>query len=206
MYTQPVVGHELGAGSLQPRRRRRASQRPHKAPAPKAVAIAAAARSLSCNKIFNTRSACCSSNFKRTNETCAIAKPRPIVEIGVQREGGAGQRREPAVQGREGVFAEITPSFVLNTARHELKVYTPFKKSEALGLGSAPSTAEGHTYAFGNTAKSLRRLVFGLKQIGDPSDRAFDRTTGEGFVPPPPLLAADADAAGSSMYMCICMA
>ena len=42
--------------------------------------------------------------------------------------------------------------------------------------------AEGHTYAFGNTAESLRKLVFGLTQIGDPSDRAFDRTTGTGFV------------------------
>ena len=51
-----------------------------------------------------------------------------------------------------------------------------------LGVGSAASTAEGHTYAFGNTAESLRKKVFGLTQIGDPGDRAFDRTTGEGFV------------------------
>ena len=28
----------------------------------------------------------------------------------------------------------------------------------------------------------LRKLVFGLAQIGDPGDRAFDRTTGKGFV------------------------
>ena len=43
-------------------------------------------------------------------------------------------------------------------------------------------------YAFGCTGprparrETLRKLVFGLKQIGNPDDRAFDRTTGEGFV------------------------
>ena len=65
---------------------------------------------------------------------------------------------------------------------HELKVYTPFNQNVTLGVGSAPSTTEGHIYAFGNTAESLRKLVFGLAQISDPGDRAFDRTTGKGFV------------------------
>ena len=48
--------------------------------------------------------------------------------------------------------------------------------------GGAPSTAEGHVYAFGCTEENLRKVVHGLKQIGDPSDDKYDRTTGKGHV------------------------
>ena len=68
--------------------------------------------------------------------------------------------------------ASPPPSGLFN---YELKAYTPYNQSVALGLGSndkggAPSPAEGHVYAFGCTKEKLRKLVFGLKQIGDPSD------------------------------------
>ena len=63
---------------------------------------------------------------------------------------------------------------------YELKAYTrsPYNQSVTLGLGSndkggAPCTAEGHVYAFGCTVEKLRKLVFGLKQIGDPFDNKF---------------------------------
>ena len=70
---------------------------------------------------------------------------------------------------------------------YELKAYTPYNQSVALGLGSddkggAPSTAEGHVYAFGCTEEKLCKLVFGLKQIGSPSDDKYDRTKGAGYV------------------------
>jgi len=70
---------------------------------------------------------------------------------------------------------------------YELKAYTPFNQKVALGHGSnakggAPSTAEGHIYAFGCTEENIRKLVYGLKQIGDPSDEKYDRSTGKGRV------------------------
>ena len=71
---------------------------------------------------------------------------------------------------------------------YELKVYTPYNQTVALGLGSernggAPSTAEGHIHAFGCTEEKLRKLVLGLKQVGSRDDDApYDRATGAGFV------------------------
>ena len=55
---------------------------------------------------------------------------------------------------------------------------------QTLGVGSAASTAEGHTHlrVRQHGREPVRKKVFGLTQIGDPSDGAFDRTTGEGFV------------------------
>ena len=40
----------------------------------------------------------------------------------------------------------------------------------------------GHLYAFGCTEEDQRRAVLGLKQIGDPSDSPYDRSTGSGYV------------------------
>ena len=47
------------------------------------------------------------------------------------------------------------------------------------GGGRAPSTAEGHTHAFGCTDG---KLVLGLKQVGSRDDAPYDRVTGTGFV------------------------
>ena len=49
-------------------------------------------------------------------------------------------------------------------------------------VGGAPSSAEGHIYAFGCTEESVRKLVYGLKQIGEPTDAKYDRNTGKGRV------------------------
>ena len=45
-----------------------------------------------------------------------------------------------------------------------------------------PRTAHGGLFAFGNTLESAIKTVLGLKQRGVDGERAFDRTTGEGFV------------------------
>ena len=37
-------------------------------------------------------------------------------------------------------------------------------------------------YAFGCTEEKVRKRVFGLKQIGSPSDDKYDRTKGAGYV------------------------
>ena len=50
--------------------------------------------------------------------------------------------------------------------------------------GGAPSTTDGdgHSYAGGNTEELLRAIVFGLPELGAPTDPAFDRLTGVGWV------------------------
>ena len=37
-------------------------------------------------------------------------------------------------------------------------------------------------YALGCTEEKVRKRVFGLKQIGSPSDDKYDRTKGAGYV------------------------
>ena len=68
-----------------------------------------------------------------------------------------------------------------------MKCYTFCHRHAALGNGSqakggAPSTADGHLIAFGNTLESLIKSTLGLKQRGEEGQRPFDRTSGEGFV------------------------
>ena len=67
------------------------------------------------------------------------------------------------------------------------KVWTPFTVTQALGYGStakggAPSTADGRLFAFGNTLESAIKKVLGLRQQGVDGQKAYDRTSGEGFV------------------------
>ena len=49
-----------------------------------------------------------------------------------------------------------------------------------------------HTPSAAPTEERLRKLVFGLKQIGEPTDGKYDRTTGTGFVDATPGQYADA--------------
>ena len=65
--------------------------------------------------------------------------------------------------------------------------FTPHHTNQALGYGSAakggaPSTADGHLIAFGNTLESSIKTVLGLKQIGTDGERPYDRCSGQGFV------------------------
>ena len=50
------------------------------------------------------------------------------------------------------------------------------------GSFSRPGPRKSQQYAFGCTEEKLRKLVFGLKQIGDPSDNKYDRTKGAGSL------------------------
>ena len=64
----------------------------------------------------------------------------------------------------------------------EFKCYSPFTTGRALGNGSAanggaPSTSDGHVTAQGCTLEHLTKLVKGLKQIGIPGQRPYDRVT-----------------------------
>ena len=73
------------------------------------------------------------------------------------------------------------------TTLYEFKCKTPFKPTPALGLGShtcggAPSTADGHFIAMGNTEEDTIKKVLGLQAIGAPGEHAFDRMTGLGRV------------------------
>ena len=56
--------------------------------------------------------------------------------------------------------------------------------------GGAPSTADGHLFAMGNSEEHFRKRVFGLKGIGQRADSngsptpPLDRTKGVGYVAP----------------------
>jgi hypothetical protein len=116
------------------------------------------------------------------------APPAPVVLC--DRGDGSPASKETARQRWAHVNAGHVPDIArLGTPPHayELKVYTPYNQTVALGLGStrnggAPSTAEGHTHAFGCTEENLRKLVLGLKQVGSRSGAPYDRVTGAGFV------------------------
>ena len=88
---------------------------------------------------------------------------------------------------REGPSSEFTSHTFQGNTLYEVKCYTPFKVSPALGHGStakggAPSTADGCLFAFGNTLESAIKTVLGLRQQGVDGQPPFDRTSGEGFV------------------------
>ena len=105
---------------------------------------------------------------------------------------GSGGSRDTHVNG---ATSHVNAGHVADIARlgmpphaYELKVYTAYNQTVALGLGSErngappPSTAEGHIDAFGCTEEKLRKLVLGLKQVGSPDDAPYNRATGAGFV------------------------
>ena len=88
----------------------------------------------------------------------------------------------------------------------ELKCYSPFHLDVALGNGSqrrggAASTADGHTFAFGNTLEFLLCLVFGQSARGAPTERALNRRTGEGRVDDEPGQYSDALAKGNIVHL-----
>ena len=91
-------------------------------------------------------------------------------------------------------YAHINAGHVPDIVRHgapphcyEFKCYTPFHVSPALGHGSragggAASTADGGSFAFGNTEEGLIVTVLGVPARGAPSDGPMRRATGEGWV------------------------
>ena len=79
------------------------------------------------------------------------------------------------------------PDIIFGNTLIEFKCYTAFATARALGHGSqrcggAPSTADGHFIAFGNTEEHLRKMTLGLAQRGTPDQPPFSRVTGTGYV------------------------
>ena len=67
--------------------------------------------------------------------------------------------------------------------------------------GGAASTADGHTFAFGNTLEYLGCLVFGQTARGDPNGRQLDRRSGEGFVKAEKGQYSDALSKGNNVHL-----
>ena len=112
--------------------------------------------------------------------------------------GSAGtDRRHPRLEGQRAraryahINAGHIPDIILGDALYELKCYTFCHRHAALGNGSqakggAPSTADGHLIAFGNTLEAITRQTRGLDGLGSPSEPALNRATGVGYVAPHP--------------------
>ena len=88
----------------------------------------------------------------------------------------------------------------------ELKCYSPFHLDVALGNGSqrcggAASTADGHTFAFGNTLEHLICLVLGQSARGAPGEHALNRLNGEGRVDYKPGQYTDALTKGNIVHL-----
>jgi hypothetical protein len=68
---------------------------------------------------------------------------------------------------------------------YETKVPSPLKAHYSAGNGSAeggqPATV-GHRFGFGSTLEEYHKMVYGLKGQGKRGDKAFDHTTGQGYV------------------------
>ena len=108
------------------------------------------------------------------------------VQLGDKGDGSPAARAE-AKQRYAHYNRDHVPDIIYGNTLIEYKCYTTFATSRALGNGSqqhggAPSTADGHFIAFGNTEEDLIRKNYGLKQIGTPEQPPYDRTTGEGYV------------------------
>ena len=108
------------------------------------------------------------------------------VQLGDKGDGTAASKAE-ARQRYAHLNAGHIPDIIQGNTLYEIKCFTPFKVSPALGHGStakggAPSTADGCLFAFGNSLESITKTVLGLAQRGTDGERALDRVSGEGFV------------------------
>ena len=114
----------------------------------------------------------------------------------------AGRRHAHLNDGHIPDMYRLGPPHIL----YEWKCYTPFRTKGAKGNGSqrcggAASTADGHSFAFGNTLEWLRATVFGKTAMGSPTGPPLDRRTGEGRVDATPGHYRDALAKGHIVHL-----
>ena len=68
----------------------------------------------------------------------------------------------------------------------EVKLWTPLRGGLPVGVGRADTGGNpgsvGDKFAFGNTEERARLANMGCKQRGFRGQRAFDHTTGQGYV------------------------
>ena len=118
--------------------------------------------------------------------TAVLAASSTTVSLG---DKGDGTRGSPeAVHSRHAhLNSGHVPDLISGNTLWEFKAITPFHPTPSLGYGSqakggAPSTADGHFIAHGNTLESITRLTRGLIARGTPTDPPLDRITGKGRV------------------------
>ena len=77
--------------------------------------------------------------------------------------------------GSTAVYAHA-PCIPYHDKLYRMPMCTPFRAIEVIEQGVAVVASEPIH------AQNIRKLVYGLKQIGDPSDEKYDRSTGKGRV------------------------
>ena len=108
------------------------------------------------------------------------------VQLGDKGDGSPASRAD-ALRRFSVHNAGHVPDIIEGNTQYEFKGYSPYLPTPALGHGSqrcggAPSTADGHFIAFGNTEEALVKRVLGLRQRGEAGQRPYDRTAGVGYV------------------------
>ena len=118
--------------------------------------------------------------------TAVLAASSTTVSLGDKGDGTRGSR-DTSTSRHAHLNSTHIPDLISGTTLWEFKAITPFHPTPALGHGStrnggAPSEADGHFIAHGNTLESITRLTRGLVAHGTPSDPPLDRVTGHGRV------------------------
>jgi len=119
---------------------------------------------------------------------CA-SKLNASIRLGDQ-GGSTPEGKKTAMAAHAHINKDYIPDIYRVGSPHEIwefKCYSCYKPKPALGNGSArcggaPSTADGHLFAHGNTLEYLHVRVYGLEARGAPDDDAFNRETGQGRV------------------------
>ena len=116
-------------------------------------------------------------------------EPPGMLRLG-DRGDGTAAGKETARQRYAHINAGHVPDFIRFGVKphcYELKCYTPFHVSPAIGLGStdkggAASTADGGRFAMGNTEEALIVANLGVPERGAKADGPWRRVTGTGWV------------------------
>ena len=116
-------------------------------------------------------------------------EPPGMLRLG-DRGDGTAAGKETARQRYAHINAGHVPDFIrfgVKPQCYELKCYTPFHVSPALGLGStdkggAASTADGGRFAMGNTEEALIVANLGVPERGAKADGPWRRAMGTGWV------------------------
>ena len=115
-----------------------------------------------------------------------LAASSTTVSLGDKGDGTRGSR-DTSTSRHAHLNSGHVPDLISGTTLWEFKAITPFHPTPALGNGSAskggaPSQADGHFIAHGNTLEDITRITRGLTARGTPTDPPLDRVTGVGRV------------------------
>ena len=125
--------------------------------------------------------------FGGTCEHCEDRAPSGPRQDSVRTLSGLCQDSVRTLSGLSGQLRELhKPGSYTEREISEVKLWTPLRGGLPVGVGRADTGGNpgsvGDKFAFGNTEERARLANMGCKQRGFRGQRAFDHTTGQGYV------------------------